>query len=244
MHVSGQATESSTPRDGPRARMQKLMLETADAADAGGRVPSVSDVAEAAEVSRATAYRYFPTQAAMVQAAVDEALGPILGWRSDSARRRGADRGAARLRLSAHRRNTRRRFARRCCRRWTNGPAPGRHAGRRDANRARQPQRCCWPSAAGPLADSVGPRRFDRLAQVAVAGIRHRGLHRAEGIWGLDGEDARAWRMGGPCPGAGGDRRMPKAGKMPRKEGRKSARRRQDRTRRINERARGSRRRQ
>ena len=43
-----------------------------------GRVPSVTDVAEAAEVSRATAYRYFPTQAALVQAAVDEALGPIL----------------------------------------------------------------------------------------------------------------------------------------------------------------------
>ena len=48
-----------------------------------GRVPSVTDVAEAAEVSRATAYRYFPTQAALVQAAVDEALGPILDWRSD-----------------------------------------------------------------------------------------------------------------------------------------------------------------
>ena len=46
-------------------------------------MPSVSDVAEAAEVSRATAYRYFPSQAAMVQAAVDEALGPILAWRSE-----------------------------------------------------------------------------------------------------------------------------------------------------------------
>ena len=45
----------------------------------------MTDVAEAAEVSRATAYRYFPTQAALVQAAVDEALGPILAWRSDSA---------------------------------------------------------------------------------------------------------------------------------------------------------------
>ena len=31
-----------------------------------------------AEVSRATAYRYFPSQAALVQAVVDEALGPIL----------------------------------------------------------------------------------------------------------------------------------------------------------------------
>jgi AcrR family transcriptional regulator len=35
--------------------------------------------------SRATAYRYFPTQAAMIQDAVDEALGPILAWHSDSA---------------------------------------------------------------------------------------------------------------------------------------------------------------
>ena len=48
-----------------------------------GVMPSVSDVAEAAQVSRATAYRYFPSQAALVQAAVDEALGPIFGWRSE-----------------------------------------------------------------------------------------------------------------------------------------------------------------
>lgn len=49
-----------------------------------GVIPSVSDVAGAARVSRATAYRYFPTQAALIQAAVDEALGPILAWTSDS----------------------------------------------------------------------------------------------------------------------------------------------------------------
>jgi AcrR family transcriptional regulator len=41
-------------------------------------------VAEAAGVSRATAYRYFPSQAALVQAVVDEALGPILDWKSAS----------------------------------------------------------------------------------------------------------------------------------------------------------------
>ena len=58
------------------------MLETAIRLMQDGFVPSVSDVAEAAEVSRATAYRYFPSQAAMVQAVVDEALGPILAWRS------------------------------------------------------------------------------------------------------------------------------------------------------------------
>jgi AcrR family transcriptional regulator len=59
------------------------MLETAIALMQRGQTPSVSAVAEAAEVSRATAYRYFPSQAALVHAVVDEALGPILSWQSN-----------------------------------------------------------------------------------------------------------------------------------------------------------------
>jgi AcrR family transcriptional regulator len=39
-------------------------------------------VAEAAGVSRATAYRYFPSEAALIHAVVDEALGPILNWKA------------------------------------------------------------------------------------------------------------------------------------------------------------------
>jgi AcrR family transcriptional regulator len=39
-----------------------------------GKVPSVADAAEAAGVSRATAYRYFPTQGALVREAVDTGL--------------------------------------------------------------------------------------------------------------------------------------------------------------------------
>jgi len=62
--------------------MKRHMLTTAIRLMQEGFIPSVSDVAEAAEVSRATAYRYFPSQATMVQAVVDEALGPILAWRS------------------------------------------------------------------------------------------------------------------------------------------------------------------
>lgn len=69
---------------GPRARMQKVMRDTAMRLMQGGQVPSVSEVAEAAEVSRATAYRYFPSQASIIQAAVNEALGPVLDWSSDS----------------------------------------------------------------------------------------------------------------------------------------------------------------
>lgn len=60
------------------------MLETATRLMQSGVTPSVSEVAEAAEVSRATAYRYFPSQAALVEAVVDEALGPILSWHSEA----------------------------------------------------------------------------------------------------------------------------------------------------------------
>lgn len=71
----------------------RLMLDTASQLMQEGHTPSVSDVAEAAGVSRATAYRYFPSQAALVHAVVDRALGPILKWHSDSddAERRLAD---------------------------------------------------------------------------------------------------------------------------------------------------------
>ncbi len=86
MQVSNQAEAVSDQEErGPRARTARLMLDTAVQLMQGGVVPSVSDVAEAAQVSRATAYRYFPSQAALVHAVVDEALGPILDWRSDAA---------------------------------------------------------------------------------------------------------------------------------------------------------------
>lgn len=58
------------------------MLQAATQLMQSGITPSVTEVAEAAEVSRATAYRYFPSQATLVQAVVDEALGPILSWKS------------------------------------------------------------------------------------------------------------------------------------------------------------------
>ena len=73
---------------GPRARTRRLMLDTAIRLMQDGVTPSVSEAAEAAGVSRATAYRYFASQAALVQAVVDEGLGPILDWRSDFERSR------------------------------------------------------------------------------------------------------------------------------------------------------------
>lgn len=69
---------------GPRARMRSLMIATAVRVMQSGVIPTVSDVAEAAQVSRATAYRYFPNFASMLKAVVDEALGPILEWEPTS----------------------------------------------------------------------------------------------------------------------------------------------------------------
>jgi AcrR family transcriptional regulator len=83
MLVSGQQAETISSERGPKARTRKLMLQAAIQLMQSGITPSVTEVAEAAEVSRATAYRYFPSQAALVQAVVDEALGPILKWNSD-----------------------------------------------------------------------------------------------------------------------------------------------------------------
>ncbi len=85
MGVSFQANglAEAEPR-GASARTRKLMLETAISLMQGGETPSVTGVAEAAGVSRATAYRYFPSQADLVHAVVDEALGPILSWTSES----------------------------------------------------------------------------------------------------------------------------------------------------------------
>lgn len=67
------------------------MVQTASEMMRRGLSPSVSEVAEAAGVSRSTAYRYFPTLADMLRAVVAEALGPILSWDESEAK------GGARL---------------------------------------------------------------------------------------------------------------------------------------------------
>ena len=72
--------EGSGVERGAKARTRRLMLDAAITLMQSGLTPSVTGVAETAGVSRATAYRYFPSEAALVHAVVDEALGPILQW--------------------------------------------------------------------------------------------------------------------------------------------------------------------
>jgi AcrR family transcriptional regulator len=84
MNVSKKVVDAEAVPRGARARTRRLMLDTATRMMQAGQTPSVTGVAEMAGVSRATAYRVFPSQAALVGAVVDEGLGPILSWSSKS----------------------------------------------------------------------------------------------------------------------------------------------------------------
>lgn len=81
------------------------MVATASDMMRRGLSPSVSEVAEAAGVSRSTAYRYFPTLGDMLRAVVAQALGPILTWEDpapDGAARLASLYGKTFQRLSEH----------------------------------------------------------------------------------------------------------------------------------------------
>jgi len=64
-----------------RARTRRLLIETAMRMFDNGAFPSITEVAQEAQLSRATAYRYFPTQSALVSAIVTETLSPMKSWR-------------------------------------------------------------------------------------------------------------------------------------------------------------------
>lgn len=72
-----QDTGVALSKDGRVAQKQRTRLEllrAARALRAQGRIPTVSDVADAAGISRTTAYRYFPTQELLLAEASAEPL--------------------------------------------------------------------------------------------------------------------------------------------------------------------------
>lgn len=78
-------TTWSTPERGPRARTYRLLISEAMALVRRGRIPSVAEVAVSAGVSRATAYRYFPSRSKLVTAVLEEALGPVRRYEPQAA---------------------------------------------------------------------------------------------------------------------------------------------------------------
>ncbi len=65
------------PRSGPKARTLRLLLREAGAMLGDGDMPTIAEVAARAGVSRATAYRYFPSRSKLISAVVENSLGPV-----------------------------------------------------------------------------------------------------------------------------------------------------------------------
>jgi AcrR family transcriptional regulator len=73
------------PERGVKAATFGLLLDTAMALiQARGSIPSVAEVATQAKVSRATAYRYFPSRSVLTTAVIDASLGPVRQLSSDN----------------------------------------------------------------------------------------------------------------------------------------------------------------
>jgi AcrR family transcriptional regulator len=72
------------PERGVKAATFNLLLDTAMALiRSDGRIPSVAEVAVRSKVSRATAYRYFPSRSALTTAVIDSSLGPVRSFSDD-----------------------------------------------------------------------------------------------------------------------------------------------------------------
>jgi len=72
------STGPAAPARGVKAATFRLLLDTAVALiREGGHLPSMTEVAQRCGVSRATAYRYFPTRGALISAVMDASLGPL-----------------------------------------------------------------------------------------------------------------------------------------------------------------------
>ena len=73
------------PTRGVKAATFTLLLETAmNIIQESGHIPSVAEVAVRSKISRATAYRYFPSRSALVTAVIDSSLGPVRMLASDN----------------------------------------------------------------------------------------------------------------------------------------------------------------
>lgn len=78
-------TELSKGRTNQKLRTRRALLETAASLIAKGQRPTVTEVADATNISRRTAYRYFPTQVKLMTEAALEGLRPAMKNALDAA---------------------------------------------------------------------------------------------------------------------------------------------------------------
>ena len=204
--------------------MRKILLDAAQRLMGQGITPSVAELAEHAQVSRATAYRYFPSQSALIAAVVDESLGPILAWESS------AD-DAARASTSCCASPTRawRRTRRRCA--PPSGLAATTRRGQRRPHAGNEPRLVrghrvdILKRAIAPLAGALTPAQQERVAQALSLVYGTEVFLVLKDIWRLDLPEVTGWRAGPLRPSSGRHWRTPG---LRRRARRTSPRRRQE----------------
>jgi AcrR family transcriptional regulator len=65
------------PARGVKAATFRLLLDTAIDIIRDGHIPTVAEVAVRSDVSRATAYRYFPSRGLLITAVIEKSLAPV-----------------------------------------------------------------------------------------------------------------------------------------------------------------------
>lgn len=75
---------SSPKYSGVKKRTFDRLINTALNALEQGCELTITELADKSGISRATAYRYFPTQSDLIAAVVESALEPIFNWQSDN----------------------------------------------------------------------------------------------------------------------------------------------------------------
>jgi len=184
----GNATvQEDSAATGPRARTRRALLAAAVELAGRGIIPSVSAVAEAARVSRATAYRYFPSQSVLVQSMVTDALGPILQWNTESD---DAEERVGRLIRFGYKRMNRCEASMRAAlllalEQWTRTRAGTLGAEPRivRGNRIR-----LLRLALAPLKKSLPKKQFDRLTQALAVVFGTEAMVVLKDMFGLEGE--------------------------------------------------------
>ena len=74
---------NSKKYSGAKKRTYDRLIETAIEALEQGKDISITELSDRTGISRATAYRYFPTKTDLISAAVEQSLSPIFLWQSD-----------------------------------------------------------------------------------------------------------------------------------------------------------------
>ncbi|MFL5804319.1 MAG: TetR/AcrR family transcriptional regulator [Roseiflexaceae bacterium] len=184
--------EQRAGRQNQKQRTRNAIVATARDLVSQGKVPSVAEVAEAALVSPATAYRYFPDQLSLLRAALQEALPrdeeiatPIHDETADVAER-VAHATTAFLRLTLKRESLVRAVMALSLLQSVEAPA-----NRQEAVALRPGYRLVWiAQALAPLEGRIDADALRRLRNALAVVVSSEALIALQDVSGLDAEEA------------------------------------------------------